>query len=353
MGKKDERKFENLHKLIELLLDHPEGLTKAEIGRRLGVHRSTAAEYLDSLEGLNAPVFEVSPGRFAIDRDHYQVEVSVDMHEALALHLAFRLLTTRTDKHYPHAASALRKVGRALEKLAPLISEHIRRSADVLDAGDRRRDPIFLQALETLTRAWSRRRKVRLTHEMEDGSIHKYTFSPYFIEPYAVGRTMHAIGYREPPGKIRTFKIERIRTIELLESEPYEIPAAFDPRAQLKDAWGIWFTEREPEMVKLRFTRRVARRVQETVWHHTQEISEEPDGSILWTAQVAEWQEMLPWIRGWGADVEALAPKELREALGRRSGRWRGCMGWEIQTRRKPASLPTAVRGKTAKTGSR
>jgi CRISPR-associated endonuclease/helicase Cas3 len=317
MGTKDERKFENLHKLIELLLDHPHGLTKAEIARKLDIHRSTAAEYLDSMEGVNAPVYEISPGRYTIDRDRFEVKISVDMHEALALHLASRLLTTRTDKHNPHAASALRKLGRSLEKLAPLISEHMKRSADVVDADDRRRDPIFMQALETLTRAWSRRRKVHLTHEMEDGSIHNYIFAPYFIEPYAVGHTVHVIGLREPINKIRTFKIERIRTIELMEDAPYEIPATFDPRAQLKDAWGIWFTERQPETVKLHFNRHVAKRVSETVWHHTQNISEQADGSIIWTAQIAEWQEMVSWVRGWGADVEVLEPKELRSALAR------------------------------------
>lgn len=317
MGIKDERKFENLNKLIQLLLDHPQGLHKADIARRLNIHRSTAAEYIDDLEKMGAPVYEPSDGLYTIDRDTYEVKISVNMHESLALHLAARLLTTRTDKHYPHAASALRKLGGAIEGLAPLIANHIKQSADVLDGDDRRRDPIFMQALETLTRAWSRHRKVLLTHEMEDGSIHKYTFSPYFIEPYAVGRTMHVIGYREPPGKIRTFKIERIRTIELLEDSQYEIPASFDPRDQLKDAWGIWFTERPPEPVKLHFTRHVAKRVSETVWHHTQEISEQSDGSIIWTAQVAEWQEMVSWVRGWGADVEVLEPKELRNALTR------------------------------------
>lgn len=192
MGSKDERKFENLHKLVQILLDHPEGLTKAEIARRLGVHRSTAAEYIDSLEGIRAPVYEVSPNRFTIDRDHYEVLISVDMHESLALHLAARLLTTRTDKHYPHAASALRKLGTALEKLAPLVSEHMKHSADVLDGEHRRRDGAFLEVLETLTRAWSRGLKVKITHEMEDGQVFAYAFAPYFIEPYAIGRTMHS-----------------------------------------------------------------------------------------------------------------------------------------------------------------
>ena len=37
----------------------------------------------------------------------------------------------------------------------------------------------------------------------------------------------------------------------------------------------------------------------------------------IWSADVAEWREMLPWVRGWGADVEVLEPKELRNALTR------------------------------------
>ena len=41
------------------------------------------------------------------------------------------------------------------------------------------------------------------------------------------------------------------------------------------------------------------------------------DGDCIWSADVAEWREMLPWVRGWGADVEVLEPKELRDSLTR------------------------------------
>lgn len=314
MGSRDIRKFTQLDRLVQLLLDHPEGLTKAEIARRLGVHRSTAANYIDSLEEFGAPVIEVAPNRFAIDRDDYRVTISLNMHESLALHLASRLLTTRTDKHYPQAASALRKLGRALEHLAPLISQHIRQSADLLDGDYRHRDSAFLEVLETLTRAWSLRRMVRLTHEMGDGQTFAYQFAPYFIEPYAVGRTMHVIGYRTPPGAIRTFKIERIRTVNLL-AEEYTIPPDFDPTTYLKDAWGIWISDGQPRTVTLRFSPQVAMRVCETQWHYTQQISEQDDGSLIWQAQIAEPHEMLPWIRGWGADCEVLEPQELRGIL--------------------------------------
>ncbi|MEA3349011.1 MAG: WYL domain-containing transcriptional regulator [Chloroflexota bacterium] len=314
MGKRLEKKIENLDNLVLLLLDHPKGLRKAEIARKLGVHRSTVATYIDDLGSMGVPIFESSPNYFSINRDDYQIDVSLTMHESLALHLATRLLTTRTDKHNPHAASALRKLGYAIEKLAPLISGHLLKSADIIDGEYRRRDPIFLQALETLTRAWSLGQKVHLTHEMSNGRVFDYDFAPYFIEPYAVGRTAHVIGLRQPPGAIRTFKIERIRTIELLEAE-YAIPKQFDPWEQLKDAWGIWFTDDDAVTVELKFSRKVAKRVCETQWHHTEETKELEDGSLLWRAQVAEPQEMLPWIRGWGADCEVVGPEELREKL--------------------------------------
>jgi CRISPR-associated endonuclease/helicase Cas3 len=329
MGKRLEKKIENLDNLVLLLLDHPKGLRKADIARKLGVHRSTAATYLDDLSTMGVPIYEISPHRFGIDRDDYEIELSLTMHESLAVHLATRLLTTRTDKHNPHAAGALRKLGHAIDRLAPLISKHLLQSADVIDGDHRRRDPIYLQALETLIRAWSLGQKVHLTHEMPNGKVFDYDFAPYFIEPYAVGRTTHVIGRREPPGALRTFKIERIRTIELLD-ENYIIPDDFDPGEQLKDAWGIWYSNDEPVTVELKFSREVAKRVQETQWHHTEQIEELDDGTLLWRAQIAEPQEMVPWIRGWGSQVMVIKPEQLRDRIAGEARRLASLYGWKV-----------------------
>ena len=339
MGERLDKKFERVAQLKHLLLEHPEGLTKSDIARRLSVHRSTAAEYLDELSLQGVPVYEVAPERYAIDRDRYKVEVQLTLNESLALHLAARLLATRTDKHNPHAASALRKLGLALEQLAPLISRHLKLSADVLDDARRRHDPVFVQVLETLTRAWSLGRKVHLTHQMEDGRVFDYDFAPYFIEPYAVGRTVHIIGLREPPGKLMTFKVERIRTVTLLDT-PYTIPADFDPREQLQDAWGIWYTEREPVEIVLRFSRSVAYRVRETQWHHAEQVTEDQDGSLTWRALIAEPQEMLHWIRGWGSQVQVLEPKELRDVMIGEARRLAVAYGWNVNQGASDVSQP-------------
>lgn len=313
MTAKFENKLERYEQLKSLLLAHPNGLTKAEIGRRLGIHRSTAADYLDEFATPygTLPIYELTEGRYAIDRDLFEVKLSLNQHESLALHLAARLLTTRTDKHYPHAAAALRKLGAAIGELTPQVSQHMYRSADAIDGPHRRQDPRFLEILETLTRAWSLGRKVQLTHEAEDGRVYEYVFSPYFIEPYGIGRTVHVIGLREPVNKIRTFKVERIRTIHLLD-QPYTIPDDFDPQEKLRSAWGIWYTDKEPEEVVLKFSARVARRVKETTWHFDEQIECHADGSITWRARVDEWQEMLPWVLGWGSQVEVISPPQLK-----------------------------------------
>ena len=52
-----------------------------------------------------------------------------------------------------------------------------------------------------------------------------------------------------------------------------------------------------------------------------EQITELPEGECEWQAAVAEPREMLPWICGWGADCEVLAPADLRNTLIREARR--------------------------------
>ncbi len=323
--KRAETKASRLLQIEALLLAHPEGLTQAEIARRLNVHRSTIHRYTADLPG-HVFIDDWDGGRWKIDRQAYLFNVRLNLHEAMALHLATRLLATRMERQNPHAASALRKLGAALTRLAPRISRHMQQSADMIDDPSQLQDPNFLHTLETLSLAWAQQQQARVWHRREDGSLNEYVFAPYFIEPYAVGQAVHGIGWRQPPGALRTLKLERIERVELLR-ESYEIPADFSPAELLKDAWGIWFTEGEPVEVVLKFGPRVARRVGETRWHRSEQVTVLEDGSLLWRAWIAEPQEMMPWIRGWGADVEVLGPEGIRREMEEEVERLRGVYG--------------------------
>jgi len=310
---KAETKAQRLLQIEVLLLDHPEGLSQSEIARRLNVNRSTIHRYLPDLTA-HTPIFE-EYGRLFIDRKSYLVNLKLNLYEALSLHLATRLMTNSIERHNPHAASLLRKLSQTIEKLSPQISEHMSLSADVADDPSRFQDPHYISILETLTLAWAEGREVRIWHRhTESDQVYQYQFSVYFIEPYAIGHSIHVIGLRTPPGELRTFNLARIERVELTNNI-YKIPEDFDPTVLLKQAWGIWYTDQEPQEVKLRFSPRVSNRVLETRWHPSQKTQLEPEGSLLWRAMIAEPKEMVPWIRGWGADYEVLSPPTLRQKL--------------------------------------
>lgn len=304
-------KAERLIQIETLLFAHPEGMTQAEIAKRLNVNRSTI---LRNLQNIQAPIYQDGQ-RYFIDRESYLVNVRFSLHEALAVHLAARLLATRMDRQNPHAASALRKLGLSLERLAPRISSHLQQSADVMDDANRHMDAVYLAAIEKLTTAWAEQRKVKIWYQSERSlEVKVSNFSLYFIEPYAIGQSTYAIGYSEPQNAIRTFKIERMQRVEILR-ETYETPADFDPSDLLSNAWGIWYTDKEPVEIVLKFSQRVAKRVGETRWHKSEQVTPLEDGSLLWRALIAEPIEMLPWIRGWGADCEVMGPESLRRSL--------------------------------------
>ncbi len=312
-------KAQRLLQIEQLLWAHPEGLSRAELARRLGVHRSTITRYINAGH-LPPGVYEDEDdhGRLKISRDADLTRTAFSLHEVMAIHLATRLLASRTDRRNPHAASALRKLGNALRRLDSNISRHLLRSADAMDSVQRPQDRTYLHVLEVLTEAWATGRKARITHQLPDGRTYECLLGPYVIEPYAVGQTAHVIGWREfadePGGALRTLKIERIRAAALT-AEPYAIPEDFDPDELLREAWGIWCDDEPPTTVVLCFQPRVAMRVRESRWHASQQLEPLADGCLLFRVDVDEPLEMVPWIRGWGADVEVLAPADLRLAL--------------------------------------
>ena len=130
---------------------------------------------------------------------------------------------------------------------------------------------------------------------------------------FPVGYACYVIGYDHLRGEVRIFKVERLERVQPTD-RPYEIPEGFDPYRYLSTAWGIMGGEETVE-VRLRFSPNVTWRVKESVWHPSQTLQALSDGGCLWTARVSHTLEMKPWIRGWGADCEVLAPEGLRREI--------------------------------------
>ena len=296
-------------KAIETYLFHSSGGRRAtDIALRFGVHRSTVYRDIQSLGESGSPIWE-DDGRFGVLKDRYLTTVRVNLHEALALYLAARLLAAHSDEHNPHVVSALEKLANALPES---IGEHVNRTAALSDK--RRPDPDHIRVLETLTRAWSERRQVRMVYRnAQTGETTKRVIDPYFIEPSPVGYACYVIGYDHLRRDIREFKVERIERAALLETT-FVLRDGFDPYAFLEHSWGIMGGD-EVVDVALRFSEKVKYRVRESDWPGVVDVSDEPDGGCSMRLRVKHTLEMKPWIRSWGPECEVLAPEELRREI--------------------------------------
>jgi predicted DNA-binding transcriptional regulator YafY len=175
--------------------------------------------------------------------------------------------------------------------------------------------PIFI----ALSQAWLSRRVVELTYDPPQKRVYTCRFAPYLLEPSGIGHTLYFIGYSDPPGELRTYKLERIRAVTLT-SDTFHVPDDFDPVDLLSRAWGVMYGDEDPVHVKLRFSQYVSRRVRETTWHSSQTLTDVPEG-LIWEADIGDITEIRPWIRGWGADCEVLEPQELRDEMMREARR--------------------------------
>ena len=283
----------------------------AELAERLQVNRSTiyrTRRFIDE-ENLVA-LLEESPGRYRIDRQRQLDSIRLTPTEALALYLGGRRLQQQTRMGHLPTASALEKLAQVLRR--PMMQGLVRAAQEVLD---QEQNPQLARVLEQIVEGWINGRKVRVRYRKLHGDEARvHMMCPYQLEPSIWGDGVYLIGHSDHHDGVISLKLNRIEQATVT-MEPFSMPADFDSYTLLQHAWGVWNADRQPCTVRLLFSPRVARRVKETVWHPSQTIRDRPDGSSEWEAQIVEWREMEPWVRGWGADVEVLAPEELRASV--------------------------------------
>lgn len=238
----------------------------------------------------------------------------LDFADGAALYAAARLLWQQHDERNDAVRHALLQL---ISILPQPLSEHL--ETVVAERRSETASTDTTSIFAALSQGWLSGRIVELTYDPPN--IPRYTchFAPYLLEPSGIGHTLYFIGHSDPPGELRTYKLERIRAATLT-SEPFEVPSDFDAIALRERAWGIMYGKGELVHVKLRFSQFVSRRVRETTWHTSQKLTDAHDG-LIWEADIGDITEIRPWIRGWGAECEVLEPEELRDDLVREARR--------------------------------
>ncbi len=113
----------------------------------------------------------------------------------------------------------------------------------------------------------------------------------------------------------RTYRVDQIMNLIVRDSENFAYPQDFSLAELIGRSWGV-FNNDDVQVVKLKFSNKVAHRVKNLNYHPSQRIIEEcSDGSVMLEFQVCGLVEMQGWILQWGSEVEVLEPLSLKEDI--------------------------------------
>jgi predicted DNA-binding transcriptional regulator YafY len=223
--------------------------------------------------------------------------------EALAVYSAARMLYHHANEYNEHYLSALEKLTTQLpapaRRVALLANEAYRKRPN--EGGSR--------SFELVARSWLQGQVLKCQYHSPQ-KVTSLELIIYFIEVNARNREAYAIGVNRlrAGGKPFVYRLSRMRQLTLLK-DTCEIPEDFDPLAFLSSAWGIMTGD--PVRVELFFNPAVKERVTESHLG-TAEVVTLASGHTRVVLNVGGWKELVPWIMGWGPEVEVISPPELR-----------------------------------------
>jgi len=165
---------------------------------------------------------------------------------------------------------------------------------------------------ETLVKAAVEHRKIRMDYySLSSGRVKSYEVEPYRLTAGNGGLYIYA--YVPAYGQMRTFAVQRIRKLRVLQEtfDPVEDLATKEPHAH-----SIGIGSGRPQLVEIAFGARLAPYIEERTWHDTQQVTRQPDGTIVLSMRVSIDIPLRTWILGFGHMARVLAPSSLaREIL--------------------------------------
>ena len=291
------------------------GLSLDDIQEQYEVSRRTAERIRDAL----LRVFPSIEERIADNRKKYwrlppgtfSGLVSITTDEIASLRAGVR--TLREGKQ----TSAARQLETLEAKLKSLLERSTLRriepdlealtEAEGLASRPRPRIKVDEKVVGELRRAILECKKLRLGYNKRGSGKDKSKI----IHPYGFvwGTRHYLLGFSEPDREMRYFTLSNIKQAEILKESFHR--RKFSLSDYTRRSFGV-YQEKQTEVV-WRFSPEVASDAREFIFHPTQQLEPQKDGSLIVKFRAGGMLEMCWHLFTWGGHVEIVKPKKLRD----------------------------------------
>ena len=305
-------------KLARALASNWEGLTLEEMTALVGRDRRTVERMRDVVDDVFGPLDHIDDGRkrrfrlTARGLDRFVRTPTID--ELTELENAARALeTAQAPDRAAHLRSLRDKIGASLRNderriLSLNVEDQLRAEAFACQVGPRpMSDPSVLSSLREALLAG---RVVRFNYGGDDGEPPRWRK----VVPYGLlfgPRYYLVASVKSRPGPV-LFRLDMIHGVKVTD-EAGSPPETFDLKDYAGRSFGVF--QEEPEDVVLRFAPSAARDARTYLFHPTQKLADEADGSLTVRFHAGGLLQIAHHLMTWGSAVTIVAPPELQDVM--------------------------------------
>ena len=303
-------------KILHALESSRHGVTIDGLARELEVTTRTIRRDLAALQESGFPLYDEKDDN---GRVHWRLdgqvlkglETGFTLAELCALYLSRNLLEAVAGT--PFQRDLTHAFGRLEKMLSPRMRQFLDRLPSVLAAKPGPRSRGGESSPDLVARLLEATLHFRVAsmryHSVSSGRVKDYLVHPYRLT-FAQGG-LYLLAYVPEYQDIRTFAVDRIASVSLEKH-------TFTPQQPISDdafANSLGVNTGPPARVDIKFEARVAPYVRARMWHASQQVREDADGSVLLSMNVCHDRALKSWILSWGPAARVVAPRSLANSI--------------------------------------